>query len=190
MAADPSGPPPKARVDAVVVEQVGDELLIYDLKRDKAHSLNETAARVFRHCDGKRRAPELATLLSDESGQVVDEELVRGALSRLSEARLLAEPLAPGEDRGWSRREAMRKLGYVGAAGLAFPVVKSIVAPTSASAGTTACAGLDASCGNASGFNGPCGTFTGVMCCPGTTCTNTQPDNQFGHECVCRPTPP
>ena len=158
---------PRARQDGLVVEQVDEELLIYDLERDRAHSLNATAARVFRHCDGERDAAALAARLSDEAGESVDEELVRAALGRLSDARLLEEPVArtSPQERGWSRREALRKLGYAGAAGLALPVVKSIVAPTPAEAQVSACLGAGAVCGTAlNECTGP------VPCCPGFTC--------------------
>src|SRR5207302_9341317 len=39
---------PTAREEALVVEDLADETLVYDLDRDKAHSLNATAAAVDR----------------------------------------------------------------------------------------------------------------------------------------------
>ena len=37
---------PKARVSDLVIQESGNELLIYDLKTNKAQSLNETSARI------------------------------------------------------------------------------------------------------------------------------------------------
>ena len=45
---------PRARHDRLVVEQIGDEILIYDTVNNCAHTLNRTAALVWKLCDGKR----------------------------------------------------------------------------------------------------------------------------------------
>jgi hypothetical protein len=130
------GARPKARAKGLVAERVDDELVIYDSERHKGHCLNETAALVFTHCDGQRTVAELAELLSEESGQPVDEDVVRAGLIRLSDAHLLDESVsAAREGRDWSRRQVLRKIGVAGAAaGLGLPVVKSIVLPTPAQA--------------------------------------------------------
>src|SRR5262245_18504542 len=43
---------PRAKTSELVVKKVGEELLVYDLARHKAHSLNRVAAAVWRACDG------------------------------------------------------------------------------------------------------------------------------------------
>jgi hypothetical protein len=129
---------PRARDDALVVERVDDEVLVYDLERDKAHCLNETAAVVFEGCDGERSVAELAERVSARSGVAVDEEVVWRALVRLSDEHLLAEPLSPPSGMQVSRRQVLARVGVAGAAaGLALPAVKSIVAPTAAQAQAT-----------------------------------------------------
>jgi coenzyme PQQ synthesis protein D (PqqD) len=149
-------PRPKARDEALVVERVDDELLIYDLERDKAHCLNETAALVFEHCDGERDAAELAQLLD------TDEETVRAAFVRLSDARLLEQRVPPAANGQWSRRQALRKIGFAGAAaGLGLPVVKSIVAPTQADAGSLLCGTPGQPCS----ILGVTGCSEGPPCC-------------------------
>ena len=40
---------PRARQDELVVEELPDETLVYDLKRHKARCLNRTAALVWQH---------------------------------------------------------------------------------------------------------------------------------------------
>ena len=45
---------PRARSDGLVVRHLPGELIVYDLERHAAHCLNETAATIFRHADGRR----------------------------------------------------------------------------------------------------------------------------------------
>jgi coenzyme PQQ synthesis protein D (PqqD) len=155
------GAHPKGRDDGLVVERVDGELLIYDLERDRAHRLNEAAALVFEHCDGRRGVAELAALISAKSDQPVDEDVVGRALVRLGEAHLLEQPIAVAADgHEWSRRQVLRKVGAVGAAaGIGLPVVKSIVAPTPADAQVTGCVATDEVCSESSGC------FPGLECC-------------------------
>lgn len=43
----------------LIVQEAGDELLIYDLQINKAYCLNQTAAMVFQDCGGKPDFNEL-----------------------------------------------------------------------------------------------------------------------------------
>jgi hypothetical protein len=52
---------PRARTDGLVVKELTDEVLVYDLKRDKAHCLNLAAAAVWKLCDGRSTAAEIAS---------------------------------------------------------------------------------------------------------------------------------
>ena len=135
---------PHARNEELVVEQLPDETLVYDLQRHKAHCLNATAAFVWRHCDGQTSVSELARLLQDELGTPANEEVVWLALDRLERVHLLQERGQHGtETRRYSRRQVVRRLGQIG---IALPMVVSIVAPRAAQAATTttiaACAGF------------------------------------------------
>ncbi len=121
---------PKARREGILTREIGDELILYDRATHVAHRLNAIAAVVWGHCDGRRSIQELAQVVG-ALGEPADEELVHLALTRLSEADLLSEPLAPG--RTLTRRDAVQQMAR--AAGLALlPVVTSIVAPTPADA--------------------------------------------------------
>ena len=40
---------PRARTEGLVVTELPDELLVYDLERHRAYCLNPTAALVFKH---------------------------------------------------------------------------------------------------------------------------------------------
>lgn len=122
-----------ARNEDLVVRELQDEVLVYDLKRDKAHCLNHTSAFVWNHCDGQTTVYEMAKLMEKEWGTPVTEEMVWFILNKLSRADLLQEPITlPQAQAGISRRSAVRRLGF--GALMAVPVVMSIVTPVAAAA--------------------------------------------------------
>src|SRR2546421_10559243 len=64
--------PPQARTEGLVVEELGEDLLVYDLERDEAHSLGAVAARVFQACDGNLTIDELSSTLGMDRDAVVE----------------------------------------------------------------------------------------------------------------------
>lgn len=124
-----------ARKDDLVVQEMPDEVLVYDLKSHKAHCLNQTAAVVWNHCDGQTTAAEIAGLMEQEWRKPVGEDVVWLALKQLDKANLLQEPLAKSEGgRRFSRREVIRRLG-IGVA-VAAPLIVTITSPQSVHAAT------------------------------------------------------
>ncbi len=163
---------PVAGREGLLVRELADEVLVYDLARHEAHCLNRSAAFVFKHSDGRNTVREIAARLEAELKLPADEEMVWLGLDRLDEVGLLthkpAPPPAPG---GWSRRDALLRVGL----GLAvlLPAVTSILVPSPAEAAAT-CVPATA-CGTNSGA--PCyrtsSAFCGTGCtCQGTTCTS------------------
>ena len=57
---------PRSRKEGLVIEELGDEILIYDTVNDRAHTLNRTAALVWKLCDGKRTVSEIARVAGKE----------------------------------------------------------------------------------------------------------------------------
>jgi hypothetical protein len=133
---------PLARASRLVVKEVADEVLVYDLERSRAHSLNPVAAAVWRRCDGTRTLADLAVAVR-AAGTPITDETVQYALQELGRARLLAAPVAT---RAMTRREVMRRLGT--AAAVALPLVTSVIAPTAAEA--QSCLGEGAECSDSS----------------------------------------
>jgi hypothetical protein len=126
---------PLARKDGLVIQELPDEVLVYDLDRDRAHCLNETAAFVWQRCDGRTTTDEIARLLGKKVNASVDEKVVWFALDQLGRNHLMTtRPVPPQLIAGMNRREMVRALGL--AAVVAVPVVASIVAPTPAQATT------------------------------------------------------
>ncbi len=130
---------PRARQDELVVEELPDEILVYDLKRRRAHCLNRTSALVWRRCDGRTTVAEVGALLERELKIPADEAVVWMALDRLGKAHLLKEQVTLPADRAqYSRREVLRTLRRVAGISLLLPVIESIVAPRAA-ASTSGC---------------------------------------------------
>jgi hypothetical protein len=143
MAGETARPAPKARAAGLVVREIADEVVVYDLERHRAVCLNRTAALVWKHCDGRTSVAGLSRLLAPELGSPGAEELVWLALEQLGRDRLLEERVArPAALAGVSRRELVRRLGLAAAASL--PLVTSIIAPTAAQAAS--CKETGASC--------------------------------------------
>jgi hypothetical protein len=147
---------PLARTDALVIKELHDEVLVYDLKRDKAHCLNETSAFIWKHCDGEMRVEQLARLLESELGLPVDEDVIWLALGQLRRFHLLEEGKSFVMMKV-SRRDLVGK--YLPAA-LALPVILSIAAPAAAQVAVS-CRGNGAPCS------------AGFPCCPGLVCGGT-----------------
>ena len=173
---------PVARTDELVVEEFGEELLVYDLTRHKAHCLNRTAAFVWRRCDGRTTVAAVAAAVEKDGAFEKEAALtkastlrlgdvaVRMALDRLAAAHLFSGRLTmPASEARLSRRDVMRAAGI----SLLVPLVESIVAPRAAEAASSV---TSANCqDNCVGVNLPCSDV------PGKKCRNT---GQQG-ECQC-----
>jgi hypothetical protein len=148
---------PQARNEDLIVEDLGDETLVYDLQRDRAHCLNRTAALVWRACDGRTSSAALARLLHGRLPTPAPEQLVGRALQQLQRAHLLQEGTAPVSRLArCSRRDFARKLGIAIAL---VPVVMTVLAPSAAQAASCSPRGNGCSSDN-------------HPCCPGLTCVN------------------
>jgi len=122
---------PVARTENLEISDVQSERIVYDLDRHHIHHLNELATNVWSLCDGKHSAIDIHREVSGTRKLPADADLVRAALSELSDAHLLNVPFLP-EDSGWSfsRRRALKQASYAAAGSL----IVSISAPTAAAA--------------------------------------------------------
>src|SRR5580765_5846236 len=80
---------PCARKTGLVIQDMPDEVLVYDLDTNKAHCLNKSAAFVWRSCDGKTSVSDIARLFEVQSGDKVSDDFVWLALDQLNENALL-----------------------------------------------------------------------------------------------------
>ena len=147
---------PKARTEALIIEALPDETLVYDERTDKAHCLNATAALVWRLADGKTTVDEITVRVSEKLGISDANELVWATLEQLDRAKLLTGAPVRSPHGRISRRDLGRRMAYAGAAFVVIPAVLTVGAPSAASA---------ASC---LPFGGCCTTKS--QCCGGLNC--------------------
>ncbi len=50
---------PVARKEGLVIQEMPDEVLVYDLDTNKAHCLNQTAAFVCKSCNGRNSVADI-----------------------------------------------------------------------------------------------------------------------------------
>lgn len=146
---------PLARRDGLLVRELPDEVLVYDLEGDKALCLNSTAARVWKRCDGRTTVGELTRLLGDDLGSAVDVDVVWYAIGQLDKINLLEgradrRAVAPRKIR---RRDLLRR---VGVAALTLPVVLAVAAPSAQAQASLNCTGDDRPAGCPCGSNDDC----------------------------------
>lgn len=129
---------PKVRSENIVVQDLGNEILIYDLKVDKAFCLNEVSKIVWQACDGRQTISEIIEDVGFKLNSPPNEDLVWFALNQLNKENLLenGENL-PNHFAGMSRREVIKKIGL--GTMMALPIVASMVAPTSFHAASLVC---------------------------------------------------
>jgi hypothetical protein len=134
---------PLARTSDIVVLEVQDETLVYDLRISQAHCLNETAASVWKHCDGKNTASDISKLIGLEHNTLVSDDFVQLALDQLWERSLLADGVVKAPSAS-SRREMIKRVGM--ATVIAAPIVASILVPSSVHAAGSCSCGSPGAC--------------------------------------------
>jgi hypothetical protein len=124
---------PKTRSTQIFVQELPDELVVYDVERNEVHCLNGSAARVWALCDGQHTVAEIVQLLGSDLEPQAAETLVWLALDQFAEKHLLEEakanPPALHRPADMTRRHMMLQAGLI--IGL-LPVVDSIIAPPAA----------------------------------------------------------
>lgn len=124
---------PVSRQENIVVQEYGNEILIYDLTKNKAFSLNETSAIIWQLCDGSKAIADIAESLSGKYNSPISEDFVWLALEQLKKDNLLENAKEVSTDfGGLSRRELIRKVGL--ATLVTLPVISSLIAPRAANA--------------------------------------------------------
>jgi hypothetical protein len=126
---------PRRRLAGLVIQEMPDEILVYDKTTDQAHCLNHAAAFVWRACNGQQQPREIARELTIQLDAAVSENFVLLALAELEKVNLLEQQ---GSELTFSarqsRRQMVRTLGL--AATIVLPLVSSITVPTPAQAAT------------------------------------------------------
>lgn len=156
---------PLAKTEDIVVQNVEDEILIYDLLTNKAFCLNETSAIIYKACDGKTDFDEL------KSKHQFTDDLIFFALDNLKKENLIKEDFI-SPLKGINRRVMIKKIGL--ATAVALPIIVAIAAPTAVqaaiscggtfSAGTIlGCTELESQCLNMGQMCASCSTSAAIM---------------------------
>lgn len=172
---------PLGRKEDLVIQKSGDEVLIYDLKTNKAISLNKTSALIWKSCDGEKSPHQIRLQLQKELSADISEDLVWFALEQLAKENLIdSNDDISLKFAGLSRREVIKKIG-LGAA-VSLPIIASLTAPAAIDAQSVVCntgvtctctiSGMDANTGapfgagncTSSANTGGCNTAAGCRC--------------------------
>lgn len=124
---------PKARKDEILAHEVGNEVVVYDLRSDNAFCLNRIAAKVWQSCDGQTPLAKLVDVL-EEFDVPADTTSINCILDQLAESGLIENHLVAAQPI--SRRDVLMKLGVSAAVILA--CVSSIKVPIAAQAASGA----------------------------------------------------
>ena len=130
---------PKCRTKDIIIKQLDDEILIYDLKTHEAICLNEAASAIYKDCDGSLSIEDLCDLHGEFETTT--------ALAKFHKADLIED----GFDIPSlvSRRDALRKItggARLGMAAASIPAMATITVPTAAQAAS--CIGSGGGCVN------------------------------------------
>ncbi len=152
---------PMARNSGLVVQEMPDEVLVYDMDTNKAHCLNQSAAFVWKSCDGNNTVGDIVRHFEANGNGKVTEDFVWLAIDQLNENGLMDSKIAPRFE-GQSRRQVLKTIGL--ASMVALPVIASLVAPQKALGSVScACTGGGAPC--RAGCPVACSTTTGAGVC-------------------------
>jgi hypothetical protein len=177
---------PLGRKEDIVVQEMNGEVLIYNLKDNKAFCLNETSALVWQLCDGNKSVSEISQAVGKKLNAPVSEDLVWLALDQLKNEKLLAnnEEIVPAFN-GVSRREVIKKIGLTSV--VALPFVSSLIAPTASQAASPAGATPTATPTASPTAQGACNTTAAFFTAFGGACPQGcegQPCNEGRSVCA------
>lgn len=149
-----------------LLQEVGEELLVYDPLLGRCHVLNREAALVYRSCDGETMMEQVAERLGPDG-----ESILSHCLQDLEKVNLIDFPEAPET----SRRRFLSGAGaLIITAALSTPAAAASVPCT-----TTGCTGLPTNGGGGGSGLGPGGC---TVCCGQVGCAEGCP---CGGTCAC-----
>ena len=134
----------------LIVQELNDEVMVYNLTTDKYYCLNSTTKTVFEACDGEMTIEELKRQSN------LPEEVIYLSLDEIKRNELLKDdyisPLA-----GMNRREVIKRAGI--ATMIVLPVITGLVAPKAVNAASPA-----ACFASGATFTPNTGVCTGLTC--------------------------
>ena len=133
---------PKSKKADLIVQDVNNETLVYNLKTNQAFCLNQTSGLVWQYCDGKNSIADISNLVSQKLRIIASEDFVLLAINELNKSNLLeSDSQFEKYFAGFNRREIIKRVGL--ASMIALPIISAVVAPTSANAASCVITGND-----------------------------------------------
>ena len=120
---------PIAKTQGLVVRQLGDETLVYDLALHTACCLNSSAALIWEYCDGDHSVQDLVDKFEYDGHGEINEDFVWMAIDQLA-AYGLVEHRNSGRVPSQSRRLMLKRIGL--ATVVVLPIISTLVVPQSA----------------------------------------------------------
>lgn len=160
-----------------IIRRMGEELLIYDLRNQQVTSLNAFAAQVWHASNGDADAHAVADKLSADGNSAATARDIERALNKLQDVGLLKNAAGPVQVKSHddSRRAFFGSALCVMATTAA---VVTVMAPTPASAASSACGPCAAPTPVCNTFNGEC-----VECLVSEDCPNPAAPTCANNEC-------
>lgn len=124
---------PRARTEDLLVEQIGDEAVVFDASSNAAHCLSPLATAVFTAADGRNRLEDLAEVAGTSLGEPVTVEAVDAAVAELQELGLIDAP------SGMTRRAMVGRTAMATAALSAAPLVTSVATAATTTSKPSSC---------------------------------------------------
>ncbi len=156
---------PMGRKENIVIQELDNEILIYDLNENEAFCLNETSAIIWQMCDGTKTVPEISRALGEKQNSLVPEDFVWLALEQLQKEKLISNEFKFNDVfAGMTRRHVIRKIGL--GSMVALPIVASMIAPVAASAASTCLCGSPGDCLTQTGCPNTMNCNTSMVCAP------------------------
>ena len=109
---------PKAQSSELLIQELCDEILIYDVKTGKAFCLNESSSVIWNECDGKNSVEQIAEKASNKLKTKISQDFVRLAIEDLKSEGLLEDCLNYSFLEKIDRRDMIKKVGLTTAAAL------------------------------------------------------------------------
>lgn len=123
---------PDLRTRNIVVKELPDELLIYDLDKNKAFCLNKTARLIMDECDGVSTIEEAVKSLNRKLKTNISEEMIWMVIEQLKKADFIEQDYqVPIETTRVTRRKILQSAA---ALGIALPMITTLVAPMAVNA--------------------------------------------------------
>src|SRR4051794_15201774 len=98
---------PFVRENGLLVEEVGDETVVYDLDTKDVHCLAPLAATVFLYCEGRPTPARCATTVWEKFGPQTSGDDFPAVVGQLGERGFFRPPMLTvhNENDGFSRRD-------------------------------------------------------------------------------------